>query len=127
MVAARICALPLFAAAMLHAQGTTPKPNASDYSVRATVGNLTLAAEYPVRLICRATGWPRSSVYHEAASSADESRLRRALGRLAARWPTYDTPKTRPLTLHLGVEFIPLLDDLIIGHVRVLRIPQQCF
>ena len=48
-----------------------------------------LAAEYPIRLICRATGWPRSSVYHEAAAAADEGRLRQALGRLAARWPTY--------------------------------------
>jgi transposase-like protein len=50
---------------------------------------LMLAAEYPVRLICRATGWPRSSVYHDAAPAGDEGRLRRALGRLAARWPTY--------------------------------------
>ena len=40
-------------------------------------------------LICRATGWPRSSVYHDAAPADDEGRLRRALGRLAARWPTY--------------------------------------
>jgi putative transposase len=45
--------------------------------------------EYPVRLICRATGWPRSSVYHEATPADDEGRLRRAIGRLAARWPTY--------------------------------------
>ncbi|MBV8555594.1 MAG: transposase, partial [Planctomycetaceae bacterium] len=50
---------------------------------------LTLAADHPVRLICRATGWPRSSVYHDAAPAADEGRLRRALARLAARWPTY--------------------------------------
>jgi putative transposase len=50
---------------------------------------VTLAAEYPVRLICRATGWPRSSVHHDAAPAVDEGRLRRALGRLAARWPTY--------------------------------------
>jgi putative transposase len=42
-----------------------------------------------VRLICRATGWPRSSVYQDAASVVDERRLRRALGRLAVRWPTY--------------------------------------
>jgi transposase InsO family protein len=42
-----------------------------------------------VRLICRATGWPRSSVCHEAAPTADEGRLRRVLDRLAARWPTY--------------------------------------
>jgi putative transposase len=40
-------------------------------------------------LLCRATGWPRSSVYYAAATAADEGRLRRALGRLAARWPTY--------------------------------------
>jgi hypothetical protein len=50
---------------------------------------VTLAAEHPVRPICRATGWPRCSVYHDAAPSTDEVRLRRALGRLAARWPTY--------------------------------------
>src|SRR5262249_55186599 len=50
---------------------------------------LSLTAEYPVRLICRATGWPRSSVYHEAATAADERQLRHALQRLAARWPTY--------------------------------------
>ena len=45
--------------------------------------------EYPLRLICRATGWPRSSIYREDAPAADEGRLRRALGRLTARWPTY--------------------------------------
>jgi putative transposase len=45
--------------------------------------------EYPVRLICRATGWPGSSVYHAAAPAVDEGRLRRAIGRLAPRWPTY--------------------------------------
>src|SRR3954469_4905696 len=50
---------------------------------------LTLMAEYPVRLICRATGWPRSSVYRETAPADTEDRLRRAIGRLAARWPTY--------------------------------------
>jgi hypothetical protein len=48
-----------------------------------------MSDEYPVRLICRATGWPRSSAYHHAAPAADEARLRQALGRLAARWPTY--------------------------------------
>ena len=50
---------------------------------------MTLAAEYPVRLICRVTGWPRSGVYRRPAPAADEGRLRRALGRLAAHWPTY--------------------------------------
>jgi transposase InsO family protein len=50
---------------------------------------LTLASEHPVRLICRATGRLRSSAYHEAAPADDEGCLRRALGRQAARWPTY--------------------------------------
>ncbi len=38
---------------------------------------LMLSAEYPVRLICQATGWPRSSDYHHAAPAVDEGRLRR--------------------------------------------------
>jgi len=50
---------------------------------------VTLARDYPVRLICRALGWPRSSLYLPAAPPADEPGLRRAIGRLAARWPTY--------------------------------------
>ncbi len=50
---------------------------------------MTLAAEYPTRLICRATGWPRSSLYLESTGSADGPRLRHAIGRLAGRWPTY--------------------------------------
>jgi hypothetical protein len=44
-------------------------------------------AEYPVRLICRATGWPRSSVYHEASQAADDTTSRRSLGR------EYKTPR----------------------------------
>jgi putative transposase len=50
---------------------------------------LTLAAEYPCRLICLATGWPRSRIHYNAAPAPDEGRLRGALGRLAARWLTY--------------------------------------
>jgi transposase InsO family protein len=50
---------------------------------------LTLSAEYPQRLICRATDWPRSSVHHHTAPAVDEGRLRRTLRRLAALWPTY--------------------------------------
>src|SRR5262245_43526658 len=48
-----------------------------------------LAADSPVRLVCRATGWPRSSLYLQAAVSADEAELRAALARLAGEWPTY--------------------------------------
>jgi putative transposase len=50
---------------------------------------MALAPHYPVRLICRATGWPRSSLYLEAATPADGDRLRQAVGRLAGEWPTY--------------------------------------
>jgi transposase InsO family protein len=50
---------------------------------------MTLATAYPVRLICRATGWPRSSLYRRAVPPADEGRLRRAVRRLAGAWPTY--------------------------------------
>jgi len=60
-----------------------------------------LVDEYPVRLICRATGWPRSTIYHESAPAADEGRLQGALGRLAARWPTYGY---RRLTVLLRLE-----------------------
>jgi putative transposase len=50
---------------------------------------MALTADYPARLICRATGWPRSSLYSEGAAPADGGRLRQALARLAGRWPTY--------------------------------------
>jgi putative transposase len=50
---------------------------------------MALTPTYPVRLICRATGWPRSSLYLEAATAADEGRLRQAVARLAGEWPTY--------------------------------------
>jgi transposase InsO family protein len=50
---------------------------------------MALAADYPVRLVCRATGWPRSSLYLRAAAPAGEAGLRAALVRLAGEWPTY--------------------------------------
>jgi transposase InsO family protein len=50
---------------------------------------MALTADYPVRLICRATGWPRSSLYLGAAPPAGEAELRQALERLAGEWPTY--------------------------------------
>jgi putative transposase len=50
---------------------------------------MALAADYPARLVCRATGWPRSSLYLEAAPRADEAGLREAVTRLAGAWPTY--------------------------------------
>jgi putative transposase len=50
---------------------------------------MALTASYPTRLICRATGWPRSSLYLRASPPADEGRLRQAVARLAGEWPTY--------------------------------------
>jgi putative transposase len=50
---------------------------------------MALARDYPVRLVCRATGWPRSSLYAAAAPPAGEAELRHALTRLAGEWPTY--------------------------------------
>jgi transposase InsO family protein len=50
---------------------------------------MALSAGYPVRLICRATGWPRSSLYTGAVPDAGEAELRQALTRLAGAWPTY--------------------------------------
>ena len=50
---------------------------------------MALARDYPVRLVCRATGWPRSSLYLGATPDAGEAELRHALTRLAGAWPTY--------------------------------------
>jgi len=50
---------------------------------------MALTADYPARLICRATGWPRSSLYLRAEPPAGEGRLRQAVARLAGAWPTY--------------------------------------
>ena len=50
---------------------------------------MALTADYPARLTCRATGWPRSSLYRRAEPPADEGRLRQALARLAGEWPAY--------------------------------------
>jgi putative transposase len=50
---------------------------------------MTLAGEYPVRLLCRALSCPRAGLYRTPATAADEADLRRAVERLAGTWPTY--------------------------------------
>lgn len=50
---------------------------------------MALTQDYPARLVCRATGWPRSSLYLRAAPPAGEEELRQAVARLAGAWPTY--------------------------------------
>lgn len=58
---------------------------------------LTLADEYPVRLLCRVLGVCRSTLYH-APTPPDDAGLRQALLDLAGQWPTYGY---RRLTAHL--------------------------
>jgi len=51
---------------------------------------MKLAKTYPIRLVCRLLGVPRSSVYYPAqAVAADEAMLKTALLDLAGEWPTY--------------------------------------
>jgi len=49
---------------------------------------MTLAGEYPVRLLCRALDCPRAGLYRPA-TERDEAEPRRAIERLAGSWPTY--------------------------------------
>ncbi len=51
---------------------------------------MKLAKTYPIRLVCRLLGVPRSSVYYPARPAlADEAMLKTALLDLAGEWPTY--------------------------------------
>jgi putative transposase len=51
---------------------------------------MTLAQQYPARLVCRLLGFPRCQLYRApAAPAAEEAGLRDALRRLAGEWPTY--------------------------------------
>jgi transposase InsO family protein len=50
---------------------------------------MTLADTYPIRLVCRLLGVPRSSLYYTPRPALDEAMLKTALLDLAAEWPTY--------------------------------------
>jgi putative transposase len=51
---------------------------------------MKLAKTYPIRLICRLLGVPRSSIYYAPQPAAfDEAMLKTALLDLAGEWPTY--------------------------------------
>jgi transposase InsO family protein len=50
---------------------------------------MSLADAYPVRLLCRLLGVPRSSVYYKPRPEIDEAMIKTALLDLAAEWPTY--------------------------------------
>lgn len=51
---------------------------------------MSLAADYPISLVCAVLDYPRSSFYYETgAVAADEEQLRQAINKLAEQWPTY--------------------------------------
>lgn len=51
---------------------------------------MKLAKTYPIRLVCRLLGVPRSSIYYASQpASFDEAMLKTALLDLAGEWPTY--------------------------------------
>jgi putative transposase len=65
---------------------------------------LKLAREYPVSLVCRALGCPRSSYYYQAKGQDDQV-LKEALKQVAGTWPTYGY---RRLTAQLQREGWPV-------------------
>jgi putative transposase len=51
---------------------------------------VTLTQDYPARLVCRLLDFPRCQLYRTPPdTTAADAPLRRALQRLAGRWPTY--------------------------------------
>lgn len=63
---------------------------------------MTLAPRYPVRLVCRLLGVPRSSVYYAPRPAADEAMLKTALLDVAAEWPTYGYRRLTMMMRRLG-------------------------
>lgn len=54
---------------------------------------MSLATEYPIRVICEVLDYPRSSFYYGSARvapvAAEEQTLKAAVSKLAEQWPTY--------------------------------------
>ena len=48
-----------------------------------------LADEYPIKVACEVLDVARSSYYHQLVESPDEAKLRGAIKKTAAEWPTY--------------------------------------
>jgi putative transposase len=61
-----------------------------------------LAATFPIRLVCRLLGVPRSSVYYTPRPGPDEAMLKTALLDLAAEWPTYGYRRLTVMMKRLG-------------------------
>jgi len=63
---------------------------------------MTLAKTYPVRVLCRLLGVPRSSVYYRPMPAADEAMYKSALLDLAAEFPTYGYRRLTAMMRRLG-------------------------
>lgn len=64
---------------------------------------MKLARTYPIRLVCRLLGVPRSSVYYRAQPPFDgEAMLKAALVNVAGDWPTYGYRRLTAMMRRLG-------------------------
>jgi transposase InsO family protein len=64
---------------------------------------MKLAKTYPIRLVCRLLGVPRSSIYYTAQPGPDnEAMLKAALLDLAGEWPTYGYRRLTAMMRRLG-------------------------
>jgi putative transposase len=63
---------------------------------------MTLADTYPIRLVCRLLGVPRSSLYYTPRPGTDEAMLKTALLDLAGEWPTYGYRRLTAMMKRLG-------------------------
>jgi transposase InsO family protein len=61
-----------------------------------------LAATYPLRLVCRLLGVPRSSVYYTPRPPLDDAMLKTALLDLAAEWPRFGYRRLTALMQRFG-------------------------
>jgi putative transposase len=61
-----------------------------------------LATTYPIRLVCRLLGVPRSSVYYTPRPGPDEAMLKTALLDLAAEWPTFGYRRLTVMMKRIG-------------------------
>jgi transposase InsO family protein len=72
-----------------------------------------LAQTYPVTMVCQVLGVARSSYYYKAAAPSDELRLKKAIRKTAAEWPTYGY---RRITHQLR------RGEWVVNHKRVQRL-----
>ena len=78
---------------------------------------MSLAADYPISVVCEIVDYPRSSFYYAGAvADLDEAGARQAVSRLAEQWPTYGY---RRITAQLKRE------GLVINSKRVRRLMHE--